>query len=345
MRIHAPRGRRLKATFALFTASALLAGVGPSSSAAQTSSPPRFRAFALRLLSPYERLPGFGANAINDFDDVVGFLQISEGNLGWVWSRGRYRFLNGQLGARFVGITSINDRGDLVGGMTLPGGSVRTFVIRGSNLRILTNPYQLSDINNHREAVGIGNFGDGNEHAAMWFRGRIIDLGEGSAAAVNDHGVAVGETHSIAALFHNGRVRTLGTLGGCNSTASDINNAGEIVGWSATAPACGFDHAFLWRKGRMTDLGGPPEGGYGYTHATAVNDLGTVVGLWETGYGAGGFLWTNGTMYDLQHLLVPGSGWTLYGAIGINAMGDILVEGERSGRWSILILKPVAVSQ
>jgi probable HAF family extracellular repeat protein len=48
----------------------------------------------------------------------------------------------------------------------------------------------------------------------------------------------------------------LGTLGGDNSTALWINDAGEVVG-EADLPSANPDvhHAFLWRNGVMIDLG------------------------------------------------------------------------------------------
>ena len=49
-------------------------------------------------------------------------------------------------------------------------------------------------------------------------------------------------------------MRNLGTLGGKNSDAIDLNDATQVVGWSETAD--GNAHAFLWTPGRgMEDLG------------------------------------------------------------------------------------------
>ena len=58
------------------------------------------------------------------------------------------------------------------------------------------------------------------------------------------------------------RVRDLGTLGGTFSLAGGINNRGEVEGIS-TLPGDATEHAFVWRKGLMTDLGtlGGPNSG------------------------------------------------------------------------------------
>src|SRR5262245_17507323 len=49
------------------------------------------------------------------------------------------------------------------------------------------------------------------------------------------------------------QVTDLGTLGGAQSSALDINDRGEIVGWAATTQ--GIQHAFLYSNGSMIDIG------------------------------------------------------------------------------------------
>ena len=48
-------------------------------------------------------------------------------------------------------------------------------------------------------------------------------------------------------------IKDLGTLGGASAEANAINDQGGIVGWSTLAN--GRQHAFLYRAGRMRDLG------------------------------------------------------------------------------------------
>lgn len=95
----------------------------------------------------------------------------------------------------------------------------------------------------------------------------------------------------------------MGTLGGVNSVAHDVNEQGWVVGESPP-PGTGVQHAFLWRRNRgMADLG--TLGGL-YSVANDINDRGQVVGIATTGSGYHAFLWEEKTgMTDLGPALWP----------------------------------------
>jgi probable HAF family extracellular repeat protein len=90
----------------------------------------------------------------------------------------------------------------------------------------------------------------------------------------------------------------LGSVGGIStSSASGLNNIGNVIGSTSTASSYG--DAFLYTSGSMTDLGsfGRQSTAYG------INDSQQVVGLAQTSSGAGhGFLYSGGTMTDLTTL-------------------------------------------
>ncbi len=69
----------------------------------------------------------------------------------------------------------------------------------------------------------------------------------------------------------------VGTLGGRDSIAAAINDAGAIVGTSLTST--GATHAFIDVHGRMADLNSeiPADSGLVITTAADINDRGQVV--------------------------------------------------------------------
>jgi probable HAF family extracellular repeat protein len=115
------------------------------------------------------------------------------------------------------------------------------------------------------------------------------------------------------------RARDLGTLRGfCCSRAIAVNDRGDVVGDSAIAGGENPPvHAFLWRHGRMRDLG--TLGGRS-SFATGVNNRGDVVGYSEVAGGAThAFLWRDGRMRDIGD--IPGATTSLAG--GINDRGEV----------------------
>src|SRR5207245_7914924 len=78
---------------------------------------------------------------------------------------------------------------------------------------------------------------------------------------INDRGQVVGESNTSsgsyrAFLWQNGTMTDLGTLpGGTVSSASGINDLGQIVGVSLNESTTPFVfHAFRWQNGTMTDI-------------------------------------------------------------------------------------------
>ena len=126
-------------------------------------------------------------------------------------------------------------------------------------------------------------------------------------------------------------MNSLGTLGGDQSQALDVNSLGEVAG--GAQEGTGNYYPFIWLPS-----GSAPKYGFGSagmndldvltggttSHAFGINDSGQVVGASEiTGGDYRAFIWANGTMTDLNDLLDPNSTWVLVRAMDINADGEI----------------------
>lgn len=143
--------------------------------------------------------------------------------------------------------------------------------------------------------------------------------------------LAQGQTHKLP----NYTVTDLGTLGGTYSLAGGISNSGWIEGFSYLPDDTAY-HAFLWRKGKMTEIGtlGGPNSEAGWRP----NDWGEVGGSSDTttpdpngedfcGFGTylecKPFSWQNGVMTPLP-LLGGNNGY----AAGVNDWGQVAGQAE-----------------
>ena len=149
------------------------------------------------------------------------------------------------------------------------------------------------------------------------------------AYAINEAGQVAGTSYKDRVgrgwLWENGTTTNLGTLcgnGECGdeSHASDINEAGQVVGSSNMNQYPGTFFAFLWQNGVMSDLGIRPASG-----ASAINDVGQIVGVYSSPSGQHAFLWDDGVLTDLGTL---GGRYSV--ASGINNAGQVVGRSEVS---------------
>ena len=162
---------------------------------------------------------------------------------------------------------------------------------------------------------------------------------------INDSGQIVGNRGGHAAMWSGAAAIDLGTLGGVSSAAFGINASGQVVGSSLTT--ANEYHAVMWNSNSTTPidlgtLGGSSSRGF------AINIYGDVVGMaFTAGYGTEApFLYTGGTMYNLNLLLLPGSGvtnLTISNNVGntINDHRQIAAFGNIGGQTRALRLDPV----
>lgn len=222
-------------------------------------------------------------------------------------------------------------------------------------------------------------------HPFLWADGEMLDLVAdappdmfggtyGIATGLNNRGEVTGimnltgDTTWHSFLWAEGAITDLGTLGGSNTTAIWLNRHGHVVGKSDVAAMCTacpagdqnqLHHPFMWKDGVMKDLGLLYDDTAGVAYSANAKDqaVGVIDPCTAVNYDSceapiyHSFLWENGSIVDLQTLLLPGSGITLdcasgggrgcVGAYNINDRGEIAAQGVLSnGDSRALLLIP-----
>lgn len=198
----------------------------------------------------------------------------------------------GTLG-NYSGAYSISDNGNyIVGDSDTNSGLRATLFSQGSPpVALQPGPYNPQarsySVNNSGQAVGVAIFSPWDSHAAL--------------------------------LTTNNSAVDLGTLGGNSSQANSINNLGQIAGISSTS-INGWSHATLFGLGLTPiDLGVLPSGLW--SNATAINNLGLIVGASQSVWGTHATLFsTTGGPIDLD----PLETYAISSAFGVNDKGQIV---------------------
>ena len=140
---------------------------------------------------------------------------------------------------------------------------------------------------------------------------------------------STGDPYPQAFVDTGGTITTIGPGGlpyGQNSSATGINNRGQIVGHSGHYETTA--RGFLYQGGQFTEIDAP--GNTAFTTAFGINDFSQVVGSYlpfTSATGRSGFLWTSkGTFQDIAY---PGAQSTA--ARGINDRGWIVGDYVASG--------------
>ncbi|HEV8265121.1 MAG TPA: hypothetical protein VGQ06_09225 [Gemmatimonadales bacterium] len=213
-----------------------------------------------------------GATAINDNGQIVGTSTLAAGSSlehAFLWQDGAMTDL-GSLGGRSSAV-AINKAGWIVGeswtGTSWPP-SYAVLWRGGEMINLGTLPGDLFStsvaVNAHGEIAGISyKYDSGDYRDPFVWKARVLMPLDPAyprhywqhVAAMNDDGVVVGHRY-VNSHAHQGTVweadgvgQDLGTLGGEQSDAIDINTSGMLVGWASTES--GETHAVLWRPGRI----------------------------------------------------------------------------------------------
>lgn len=260
-----------------------------------------------------------GASGINSVDQVVGADSNTQHAFLWSQSTGIQDL--GTLGGCCSGAFAISNQSVVVGWSEAASGAGNAF--------------------SWTQAAGMQPLSTG--------KGRFSNT---SAYAVNNQGFVVGGGNVVSSAFAQhallwaptGGVIDLGSLGGIDSIALDINRSNQVVGWSLTRS--GATHPFLWaRTTGMQDLG--ILSGFFSCSATGINNQGQVVGTCFSLVATDmphAFLWTSrGGIQDLNNLVTGNVNGILGEALAINARGQITVWAASNAHFTpsrALLLTP-----
>jgi probable HAF family extracellular repeat protein len=304
------------------------------------------------------RLPGHFSSRFNDLNRYGQMAGKSEpspqgGGVAVLYSDGQVIRLGG--GEAY----SINGSGEVAGFTSVinnsSGCSLCPFLYSRGTLSILGafggRVGVAYGINDSGQVVGYADTADGRSHAFLYDAGVMSDLGvlpgtnNSVARSINSSGQIAGWSFTVnssilalrrAFIYSGGRMTDPGGFGGDDTTATSINDIGQVVGSSEKSD--GTARAFLYENGTMSEIGALPGG---HTEiAYDINNFGQVVGYaWIAAlrdYRA--FLYSGGVVYDLNSLIPPDSGVVLRVANAINDAGQIVCTSD-SGSF---LLSPLA---
>lgn len=232
---------------------------------------------------------------LNDSGQVVGYADAGGTSHAFLWEGGVMTDLIPGPQASFA--NAVNDAGVVAGHYNLN----RPFIWEDGVLTDLGGfggsssfGYAL-DINEAGQVVGSSFVNNGSEgisqHAFLWEDGVMTDLGalpgllDSRALGVNELGQVVGfsslfdpdTTDEVSRSFlHSDGVMIDLNVPGDYSVAEDINDSGQVVGWSTSSAA----RAYIYEDGVVTDLNDLIPAGSGLTiyKALGINNAGQIVG-------------------------------------------------------------------
>ena len=252
--------------------------------------------------------------------------------------------------------SALNEKGVAVGFATEVGSKTERAVIFGMggtidlSLLLPGRPRSLAQgINNRGTVVGYYHRNSDDVQRAFVYDGEnAIDLEispSGIARNINDLGQIVGFerddlNHLRGYVWSEGTRTLLPSLGGIRTSASAINNRGQVAGNSQLIPNVSPGHAFLFNQGdpNLLDLGALLAG----SQASDINRFGEVVGVNQNDDNTErrAYIHTKGSMIDLNGVVANSSDWTLEVAHAINDYGQIVGQGTLDGVSTAFLLTP-----
>ncbi len=211
---------------------------------------------------------------------------------------------------------AINNKGKIVGGYggsDVLGLSDHGFLLQKGTFKTVDYPMaartEVSGINDHNVLVGYYQDASGNGHGFMRSGTTYTSIDAPGGVTpygtivwdINNAGEIVGGywdgTRAHGFLLSGGVYTTLDPPGSTSTTATSINNSGEIVGWYAAASDVW--HGWILSGGTYSTIDYP---GKSSNFLYGINDKDQIVGGYDL---QGGFIYQGGTFTDIVVSLDP----------------------------------------
>ena len=297
---------------------------------------------------------GFDGNISSQAFDISNSGDVALGAYndqyeeGFVWSEEQgLKTIHGFNSSDYFNrVTAINDNGVIAGfsehHSTSSGNFTHSYISDGNTpiqdigtLGGVTTYSITGGINNSNQVVGFSSLDDNTMvHAYLWEEATgMRDIGAGNAVSgaddINNFGQVVGWSDKGAFIWEENKGVTYIANG---NRAWAINDEGQVL-------VSGSSSAFIWEENKeVVDIGTL---GGAYSQAYGINNDGVVVGTSANTRGRDtAFIWTKGKISDLNQYVDADSGWLLQYANDINESGQIVGIGALNGVTHAFLLDP-----
>lgn len=269
-------------------------------------------AFRVRDLGALDRTTSYFSD-LNEVGQVAGTTSTRANYRAYFWDSRAGMLDVGTLGGVSSQASALNRLGEVVGWSHTNDGGIHAFLWSRAGGLVDLGEGTAAFVNNAGMVAGV-RYGTGEARTSVWIDGQVFDIAPSGAVALNDAGEVLGSTSGCWIWNQETGVVDVGTPG-VDCFPKAINSNGQAVG--ATREWGSDFVGFLWdRASGMVAL--PVRPGAQVVTPLDINDDGWITGYYYRDGAYRCFLWTPATLDEA----IPTQDGTCQTA-SINSRGEI----------------------